>query len=326
MKKLIWLFILGPGLVLAQTGGLLPRTGPNFDRPGWMQPGLLVTYGDGIGQMGSAYLVTRVAPKMAWGLSFILTQSDAGPTLDVQPGVLYDGRSGPFFVQPQAVRNFLRQPPPGVQVMGTPGQIGIVVQDQDGVTKHAVRYDPQSGLITELNSTYTAPANVGPRRGAAVHQVLIGKRRVPWPNLNSFPPAARVAARYQIFYVLQGGTSPGGMFTVTPLASSPPLASYQITTTGTQGYTPPTQMAGLPCLGPHYLHPALLNQNPLLEIADLGLSFQVSGTGPNGGVMVVVSANGAPFESLEVDPQSGAVIEERLSYAGMGMVVYRRLP
>jgi len=326
MKKLIWLFILGPGLVLAQTGGLLPKTGPGFARPSWMQPGLLVTYGDGIGRMGSAYLVTQVAPKAAWGLSFILTQGDAGPTLNIQAGVLYDGSSGPFFVQPRAAGNFLKQPPPGVQVMGAPGQIGIVVQNQDGVTKHMIRYDPQSGLVTELNSAYDAPANVGQRRSVAVHQVLIGKRRVPWPSLRSFPPAARAAARYQIFYALQGGTSPGGMFTVTPVASSPPLANYQIIATGTQGYNPPTQMAGLPCFGPDYIHPALLNQNPLLEIPDLGISFQVTGTGPNGGVTVVVSENGAPFESLEVDPQSGAVIEERLSYAGMGMVVYRRLP
>ncbi len=326
MKKFLWLLLLGPGLALAQTGGLLPRAGAAYPRPAWMQPGLLVVYTDGIGRMESAYLVTRATATQAYGLAFLLAQTDAGPTLSVRAGVLYDGASGPFFVQPEAAAAFVRNPPAGVQALGAPGQIGIVIQDQDGVTKHVVRYDPASGLITEITSTYKAPANVGPRRSAAVHQVLAGRHRVIWPNLEGFPAAARAAARYQILYVLSGGTSPGGSFTVTPLEVGLPLARYRIDAVTNEGPAPPSEQNGLPSLGPHYLHPALLAQNPILAIPELGLSFQAAGGGPNGGALVVVSANGVPFESLEVDPQSGGVIEQRVSLAGMGMTVYRSLP
>ncbi len=113
---------------------------------------------------------------------------------------------------------------------------------------------------------------------------------------------------------------------MTPLEVGLPLARYRIDAVTNEEPSPPTEQSGLPSLGPHYLHPALLGQNPILTIPELGLSFQAAGGGPNGGALVVVNANGVPFESLEIDPQSGAVIEQRISLAGMVMTVYRRLP
>jgi len=326
VKKLPWLLLVGAGLALAQAGGLLPPGGRAYPRPSWIQPGLLVAYTDGVGQTAAAYLVTRVAGGRAYGLALTLFQSEAGPTLQVQAEPLYDGGSGPFVVHPAAVRDFLQNPPPGVQAMGVPGQLGVVIQDPDGVTKHAVRYDPQSGLVTEVTSSYRAPAGVGPRRSVAVHLVLAGRRRVAWRVVEAFPPAARAAARYQVLYALAGGTAPGGTVTVTPAGGTPPLARYRVEAAGAGELQPPSVQYGLPVMGPHYLHPALLARTPLLQVPELGLVFQVAGRDPSGAVWVAATAGGRTFERLAVDPQSGAVLEQEIAYPGMGTAIYRRLP
>ncbi len=82
----------------------------------------------------------------------------------------------------------------------------------------------------------------------------------------------------------------------------------------------------MPALGPHYLHPALLSRGTVFAFPAIGLALSAVGEGPNGGILLVYSEGGSGFMSLEVDPASGALLEERIGYAGVGTVIYRRLP
>ncbi len=326
MKRLAPLFLWFLGLGLAQVGPLLPQVAPAPTRPGWIRPGLVVTFDDGYGTTAVVYLVTRVGERSAYGFSFSIRQSEAGPQLKVQAGALYQGGSGPIYLAPEALERMVRRPPPGLQVQAAPGAIGWTVEDADGVSRYAVRYDPATGKVLEMNGSYRGPAGVGPRRNAAFHLAQRGLSALPWAPVPGFPPAARAGARYQIVYALASGTAPGGYAVVEPIALGTPLARYRVRASGTGGPEPPQEKDGLPALGPHYLHPALLRRNPVFAFPSVGLALQNAGPGPNGGVLLVWTYRGSAIESLEVDPQTGAVIEQRVGYAGIGTAIYRRLP
>ncbi len=250
MQRLLLAFPLILGLALAQVGPLLPEVDPAPPRPEWLAPGLAVTFGDGTGRMAVAYLVTRIGPKSAYGLAFTLSHGEAGPELKVEAGALYRGGSGPLYLAPEAVAAMARHPPPGIRVQASPGGIGWEVQDRDGVSRYAVRYQPETGRVLEMNGSYRGPPGVGGRRGAAFHLVRLASERIAWTPPPGFPPAARQAARYQVFYALPGGTSLGGTVTVTPLAVGGPLASYRVTASGPGQPGAAQQQRGCPPLGP----------------------------------------------------------------------------
>lgn len=329
MKTHAVLKALAVGLIAfaqAQIGPLLPEVDPAPPRPAWIQPGLTVTFGDETGQSAVAYLVTRVGPTSAYGLSFRLGYTDAGPSLEVKAGALYQAGSGPLYVAPEAVASMVNRPPPGVHVLSGPGMIGWEIDDAAGVSKYAVRYDAESGAVLEMNGSYTAPGEVGPRRSSAFHFLRLAVEQAAWKPLATFPPAARHAAHYQVFYTLTGGTSPGGTFTVTPERLGPNLASYRVLASevGSPGQT--TEEQGVPALGPHYLHPDLLDLGTVFSFPSIGLSLEAAGSGPNGGALLVFYAGGSGFESLEIDPASGLLLEERVAYPGIGTVVYHWVP
>ena len=323
MKKIIITVVFVFSLGIAQVGPLLPPVNPAPPRPEWLKPGLAVTYGDEVGQAAVAYLVTRVGPTSAYGLSFRLSQSEAGLNLNIEAGPLYEGGSGPLYVSQQAVETMLRNPPPGLEVVGDRGAIGWTIQDADGVSKYAVRYNPDSGQIIEMNGSYQGPGGVGARRGAAFHLALLGTSELPWNPPADFPAAAFRRANYGIYYLLQGGTTPGGTVTVTPVQVKTPLATYRLVSNIPGSPSLPQEKQGVPAFGPQYVHPSLLAHDPIFVFPEIGLTLSQAGQGPNGGVSLVFYVGQTPIQSLEVDPQSGALIEERFDYAGIGTVVYQ---
>jgi len=322
-NALIILVVLTFGLSTAQIGPLLPPINPPPPRPEWVKPGLVVTFSDGMGQAVIAYLVTRVGPTSAYGLSFRLSQSDAGPNLDIEAGSLYEGGSGPLCLSEQAVEAMLRNPPPGLQVVGDQGAIGWVIQDADGVSKYSVRYNPDSGQVVEMNGSYQGPGGVGARRGAAFHLSLLGASELPWSPPPDFPAVAFQPANYGIYYLLQGGATPGGTVTVNPINVQMPLATYRLISNTPGSPSMPQEKQGVPAFGPHYVHPSLLTRDPIFAFPEIGMTLSQAGQGPNGGVLLVFYVGQTPIQSLEVDPRSGVVIEERFSYAGIGTIVYQ---
>ena len=326
MKGYIYALAAFLGFSLAQVGPLLPQVEPPPPRPDWIRPGLVVLYSDGIGQTTLFFLVTEVTATEAYGASFRLAQSDAGPMLTVTIGPLYLGGSGPFYLAPQAVAQAGRRAPPGTQIQTQPGWIGILRRTPNGESKYAVRYDPESGMVLETSGSYRAPAGAGPRQGAAFHLQLAGTESVPWTPVAGFPPAARAPAAYQVYYVLTSGAqTPGGEFQVEPLEVGAQLARYRVQARQNGVLTPPSEQLGVPALGPHYLHPALLRRDPILQVPALNFEIRTAGPGPSGGQVVVMQLGGMPLRAIEVDPGSGAVLLYQEPVPGIGTTVYRRV-
>ncbi len=309
-------------------GGALPLPAPSraYPLPAWIHPGVAFIYSaPGIG-LTNVYLVTDVAGTRAYGLSITLMQfSGASPMAQITAQVLIQNGAGLFYVNPQAAADYLRlakaHPQPGVQVSGGPGILAIEYQSQNGKTSVALRYDPQTGIVTEATTSSTFPTQEGPKTQAAALR-YVGYQTFTRQSPPDFPPAARESHAYQILATpaVPGGagmTMPSGQINIRPMQLAKPLAQFQVQVQ-MQGYPMTQTLGGLTALGPHYLHPALLSRQAIFALPKLGLSLTVSGD------TVTLAWGQMPLVTSRIQPQTGLLLEQTQTDP-MGQITYRLL-
>jgi len=314
----------GGGYAAPPQGGALPQlpqpglpmaTGKRYPLPAWIRPGVGFVYQDPTGQITLLMLVTDTDGTNAYGLFLNLIQTQGGPMLMVKPQALVQNGQGLFYLNPQAVADALAaaraEPDPNLRVFGGNGSFAYEYQSPNGRVAFAARYDPKTGIITELNSLMAsagAPGQPQPHREGIQYHYR-GYETFTWQSPTDFPSAAREAHTYQLISqmpdYLYGGSmaTPIGNMEIRPLHVARPLARYQIR--ANQGGIPITQPAfGLTALGPHYLHPALLGRGTVLQSRYTGLSLTFTQEG------LVWTVGQLPLSRTRIDPQTGLLLEE----------------
>jgi len=309
-----------PGLPLA--------TGKRYPLPAWVRPGVGFVYRDPSGNITLMMLVTDTDGVNAYGLLVSLIDVQGSPVIQVEPKPLVQNGQGLFYLNPQAVTDMVQaaraHPDPNIRVVGGGGSFAYQYKSQNGLVNFAARYDPKTGIVTELSSLMaSAPGQQQQPHREGVLYRYVGYETFTWQSPPHFPPAARESHAYQIVsqipdYVYGGNmATPTGSVEIRPLQVSPPLARFQVTVN--QGGLPMNRTVfGLTGFGPHYLHPALLGRGTILQSARTGLSLSITADG------LVWAMGQLPLVRTRVNPRTGLLLEETDTYP-MGIQVVLRL-
>lgn len=168
--------------------------------------------------------------------------------------------------------------------------------DERVVTTYTFRED---GLI--VKSTYTGQS---PTSADAFSNTLIGVYQLRLPSV-SLPPVANRSANYDAYRSTFGIVTPLGQLSLTPVGVLGRVVKYKATTLS--GLTT-TETYGTHIIGPHYVHPELLKLREFLTVSEIGFKHAVTGTGPNGGVVVTIYVGNWPVAAGEYDPRTGLLL------------------
>ena len=306
MKITLLLLILA-SLALSQIMGDQPLSmmmKSKYPIPDWITPGLVAVYryqggsrtmsdmGEPSGFYGSGYalmMVTNVSRNAIYGLtlSYIFHQQIYLNAPKVS--TLY----GQIYVDPREIMEMLDQREEyarqGITVQG--GEIGnglIFLSISYGGTTYAITVN-QRGEVLKLSLKSTTP------NGSSVSDLeFMGYTRIDWPNLNGFPDVADESHSYSVYAYSQmaGMGVPTGMIQITPTGNQGDfLKVYRQTFSSSQAPMPiTTTLYGLPCYGPHYMHPDLLRRQVILDIPDINFSWHNQMT--EYGMATVISVGG----------------------------------
>ena len=291
--------------------------------PPWVKPGLVLYYrGEGGSRTGGtgSYLVMEIA-YLVWEVegNRILGVEVQASQMGVKfiPKLLGRGGDGLFWIDPQrasallspqALEEARRQ---GIALSGGPGMIVVDYAPQGrGVSRVAVRYDVQTGLV--LSREECSWSEGRDARGATCTKTsYVSRGQLRLPRLRDLPPAAAMRASYHLQMVEQytGMAVPAGGIQVEPVGRDGKLTRYRLITLdpNTGMPLPPQEVWGIPAMGPHYRHPELLRGSSIV-LPDIGIEW-------TGGQTILW--NGVPWETDEVDPQNGLILSfQARTYGG----------
>ncbi|ACR78817.1 hypothetical protein [Kosmotoga olearia] len=302
--------------------------------PSWIKPGLVTVYEmEGgtrtlpTGQESSAFygkgyavfIVTQVENNLIYGLTLFAYDYPGIMVTPPNPMILY----GSIYVDPRDIQEILSQREEyerqGIIVKG--GQYG------EGIRWVNITYKSTSYtiFISEDGKAQKFLFSEKQENGSSViNMQLMGLFYTNCPEIEDFPEAARENHSYEIysydpFYT--GLTTPAGRETIEFQNIQKPIASYRLSYYTADMMVPISQtINGLPLLGPHYIHPELLNKDTILEIPEINLSWV--NEGEDGEIDSIIYFNGQ--ESLRINCDQRGLVT-RMQYPFSGFIIITQL-
>ncbi len=291
----------------------------SFAYPSWIKPGLVVVYsyeggagtnigtvrGSGVYGVGyKIFLVLQVDNTGIYGTTYTMLGSQfSGIFYNVEVIPLGDITTGGlFYLDPkQADRETLqKQAPPNCQVSGNPGTYILECNIRGNIKKTVINYDRKTGLITEL-TTMDVSFDTQGRSSTVAKQRYIRHFYISVPKVNTFPPVATISKTYRMLTNAGIGYIPSGIVNIQYITTTGNVNKYKI-------YISEAPIAidviGIPLIGPHYIHPVLLNIKTLLHIPEANFQI-VLGQGNRGGISLQHIWNGTLVLQQEFDPRNG---------------------
>ncbi len=293
----------------------------------WIKKGLVVVYeyeggagGEFGTRMGSAvygkgyqiYVILEKEYNNIYGTLYTLLSSYTSGTFTTgelkQLGNLSNG--GQFFVNPIVTDREIREKktPPGCKVEGNPGSYILECNLQGVIRKTMLTYDRKSGLVKELITMEYSTRRYGPGSSSTTAKAkYLTHFYVDLPSVEEFPPVAFKSSTYRIITNTPMGSMVTGTLNINFKSRTNKVAHYQI-------FMPnapmPSDVIGLPVMGPHYVHPSLLRKKVILDIPQAYFRVVTNGTGYKGGIVLQAIWQGNVVMQQEFDQNTGIKLFE----------------
>lgn len=330
------------GILVAQTlpTPSLPTTTSNW-LPSWLKEGVCVVYqmegGSrvGIGAESSSvytrgyivYVILAIQDRVPYGLEISYFRDMRGSYSIKQDVKALDARRTFLYIDPNDVRQFLSerqlQAQYGIVVEGGPLPDGTFYfattrRSQDEITTQSFVYTADGAIkVASITKQHANGADAG-------KLTLVGIYQTNLPKL-TLPSVARESPTYVLAYQnLFGQLEPWAYSKVTSAQVDRSVVRYSVTASGrvSRNY----EVVGTPLFGPFYINPELLKNQMIVSVPDIGFSFRVTGTGPNGGSLVTIFFENQPAAHMEYDTRTGLLLLHEfmeISFRGVIMLVDR---
>jgi len=301
----------------------LPTIPGNFKLPDWLKRGLVVYYKVGgrskLGDQSSAF--TGMSVFIVWETSSNKIVGDwislSNDGMLIQSGLKELGRSsdGIFYVNPKYAEALLRSAGnlknSGVTIQGGPGNIYIKIVGQRSYQNVYIKYDLKTGVI--LSSQYATPDSSFFMEYAGYEYV-----NLPPPS-GTFPPVVQGTYNWVLSTSYMGMEMQFGELTISQGYVQGRVAyfrgKYDLYSQGVHNQ----QLIGVPDIGPHYVNPALLSNDIIFDLKQIGLRLVVVGRDYNG-VTLELQYRTMPLIRSVVDPRTGLITYMEQFISNMGSI------
>ncbi len=222
-----------------------------------------------------------------------------------------------FYLNPDQLEKEIKSKstlPRNCKLFGKAGNISLVCNQNGIESKIVLVYDTKTGLIKESigSQKSNVQGNLSQMRLSYLTHFYIDI-----PDVKNFPEAALNSYTYRIISSSPMGVFPTGSLSIKYKNKINKVAFYSM---DYQGF--PIDMIGIPYVGPHYLHPALLRKKSLLEVPQIGFKMELS---PEDGKVILNHIwNGNIILQQEYDKKTGLKLKE-VQPMGMGINIILEL-
>lgn len=251
--------------------------------PEWIKPGLVAVYkmsggmrtiggGDTSASYGEGYMVsivTNVEKNVVYGLTVTIFTYPNFMVFPPNPTVLF------LHVDPRQMRETLAMRDElanqGIIVNGGENQDGMWLSISYGMANYTF-FTTEDGQVRRFSFLEKQQGG-----SSTTDAVLMMTFQTDFPSVREFPKVARENHSYNIYSYdpyYTGIKALEGRETMEFERMEGMIAIYRLGyyTMG-MGFPIPKEAIGLPCLGPHYIHPDLLRREILLNVRSIGFTW-----------------------------------------------------